>query len=87
MCLRIFKYVRQYTSHETQIGIPGPNHNDHGEVFYVMSFTFMVEGWCRNTGEPVDLKRKLFFRIWDLQDPKVRGIQKQDFLGTNKICK
>lgn len=39
----------------------------------------MVEGWCTSTGEAVDLKIKLFFRIWDLQDPKIRGIQKKDF--------
>lgn len=84
MCLHIFKCVRQHTSHETQIGIHSINCSEHGNVFSslpsfcIMSFISMVENWCKMTGEDVDLKIKLCFRIWDLQDPKIRQLQKKD---------
>lgn len=68
---------------EHKLEISSLNCNEHGKVFslllsfWTMSSTFMVEGWC--TGEAVDLKIKLFFRIWNLQDPKIREIQKKVF--------
>lgn len=85
MYFHIFNHVRQHIFHETQLGIPSLNCNEHGKVFSLlasfctMSFTFTVEGLRRNTEEAVDLKIKLFFRIWKLQNPKARGIQKEDF--------